>query len=328
MRLLPFFAGEWSGVLALGVGGAGQEFAPAAGPDDHRAFTFVADLIGFLRLLPLFAGEWSGILAFGVAAAGQELSVTSHLDEHGTFAFFAEDVGLLGLFAGDRPGVLAFGVGTAGKEPAGPPRLDLHGLATEIADYPGSLIGDGVRGFVYGLLEGFVKVTDDGHPLPLPAGNLVELPLHLGGKAEVHDVREVIAEEDVDPKAEFSRVYATFLFAYVPAVLDGGEGRGVCTGPAYAVLLQGLDKGGFRVARGRLSEVLLLFKAEEIKGLSSGEVGEGGLFVGGLVIGVFVVEGEETGEDCDGARDSEQVDGRLRDSLIVFGVYMDGGLVD
>src|SRR5689334_6285017 len=63
-QLLDELRGDLGGVLALGIAGAAEEFAAAAGADDHGlAAVFAVDVGGDVLELPVAAGGGDGVVA-------------------------------------------------------------------------------------------------------------------------------------------------------------------------------------------------------------------------------------------------------------------------
>ena len=81
--------GEGFGVFALGVGAAGEEFAPTGVLDHHGGAALVADLIRRFGLFRFGAVEIAAVAALGEVAAGDELPVAPFAFEQLRSAFGA-----------------------------------------------------------------------------------------------------------------------------------------------------------------------------------------------------------------------------------------------
>src|SRR5262249_511371 len=128
------------------------------------------------------------------------------LDDHRLAALVTGDVGLAdgrgGAVLGQVPGPLALGVAIAGQEPPVlAPLLDHHPLPALVAADVGLLRARLPRADLLGLVEllpeALVEALQELDALELAGADLVELLLHLGGEAGVHEV-EVGPDQAVD----------------------------------------------------------------------------------------------------------------------------------
>src|SRR5215212_8581479 len=286
------------GEVAVGVAVAAVEGLAALGPlgDDLALAALGTDAV---RLL----AQVLDALALGVVGAAQERPEAAAALDHRLAALGAGHVGQLGLgllggllgrLVGVAP-VLAVRVAAAGQEPAVPaPLADQLGpglLAAGGADLVGRLLGprDLLLALGDGALDLLEEGPDDRLPRLGPAGDAVQVLLHLGGEAEVDDLGEDVGEQVGDHDADVLGVEALAVQADVLAVHQGRDGRRVGRRTADAVLLQRLDQAGLAVAGRRLGEVLLGGELDQPQHLARDQLGQGAGLLLGLVVAALQV---------------------------------------
>ena len=186
----------------------------------------VAQALLDVGLLPEFASrfphEFSGgqrqrVAAGGEVGAGEELAVAAHLVDHHRPALFAGNVGHL-ILNGD--------------------------------------LFDAGLGLFQILFKWPVEVAHDGVPVHLSLFHVVEFLLHVGGELYVDDVGEVLAHQIVDDLAQFRGDEALVLARHIAAGDDGGDGRRVGGGAAYALFLQRAHQRSLRVRRAAVDDAV------------------------------------------------------------------------
>ena len=109
------------------------------------------------------------------------------------------------------------------------------------------------------LLVSAVELADEIEPVPLAAGNLIEVLFHLGGELDVDEIAEVTAQQARDRKRRETGHERLALPEDVAAALDGPDRRRVGRRAADAEPLELLDERGFgeprRAARCRGASV-------------------------------------------------------------------------
>src|SRR5215218_7238646 len=287
------------GEVAVRVAVAAVEGLAALGPlGDDLALAALGT--GPVRLL----AQVLDAAALGVVRAAQERPEAAAALDHRLAALGASHVGQLGLgllggllgrLVGVAP-VLAVRVAAAGQEPAVPaPLADQLGaglLAAGGTELVGGLLGP--RDLLLALGDGALDLVEEGldERLPRlgPAGDPVQVLLHLGGEAEVDDLREHVGQEVGDHDADVLGVEPLVVQPHVLAVHQGGDGRRVGRGPADAVLLQRLDQAGLGVAGRRLGEVLLGGELDQLQHLADDQLGQGAGLLLGLVVAALQVD--------------------------------------
>ena len=121
---------------------------------------------------------------------------------------------------------------------------------------------------------------------------LVQIVLHLGGEAHVHELGEMVAQLGTDDVAQIGGREVLVFQPHVFAFLDGGNDGGVGGGAADAQLFQFAYQRGFGVARGGLGELLFLLQLLERDHLAFLERRQGAVFF----IGALGHDGEEARE--------------------------------
>ena len=146
------------------------------------------------------------------------------------------------LVAGVVRGIPARGV--AGTREELPGFAELHGqrLAALGAGDIGHRIGFGLAhalgGFEQRGIEIVVEVAEQGHPVLLAFGHLVEQFFHVRGEAHVHKRLEVLAQPVAHHAAQVRGREMLFLQRHVVAVLKGGDDRGISGRAADAELFR------------------------------------------------------------------------------------------
>ncbi len=178
------------------------------------------------------------------------------------------------------------------------------------------------------------------HPVALAARDGVKVVLHSGGEVVIDVLGEMVAEEVGNCASDVSWAEApTFEFDVLPEQ-QGLDDAGVGRGSADAVLLQGLDQGGFGIARGRFGEMLFGANGGQWKGVAGCHGWQFATFVVVLAAlavlalfvdsqeariddrgaagaeGMFVAAGEFNGDRVEGGGDHLAGDGALPDKLV------------
>ncbi len=118
------------------------------------------------------------------------------------------------------------------------------------------------------------------------AGDLVEDVLELGGEAVVDQPAEVLLHQADDAERDPGRHERRALLVDVAAVLDGADDRGVGGRPPDLALLQLLDEAGLGEAGRRLGLVAGRAELVDGDGVALRDVGQLGLLVVALLVGV------------------------------------------
>src|SRR5438270_4574021 len=244
-------------VLALGVIGAGGEFAEAPLLDDEirsaaRAL-LVEDLIRLGRLQAPLLGrnQLPRRLALGVSRAREELAEASALEDHRLAAVLAR---LDLLFAAFRFRLLlleltrvrALRIRAARDEGAELADLDQHRRSAALADLVGLHAFLEVLHLLAGareiLLVLLVELLERVDVIGLPLLDLVEILFEVARVGDVDDVVEALGQEIGDHHAEHRRLEAPVILADVVAVLEHADDRGVGARTADAVFLELQDR--------------------------------------------------------------------------------------
>ena len=191
------------GVVAVGVSVAAvEQFAVARLALNQTTFTAFgaghAGIFGFFQGFDVFA--------LGIVGAADEFAETAFFIHQlaaafGAFAPFYDGGlfgGLGGFFGGfvEVAGVVAIGVAGAGDETATFAEFDLQlvlaAFGAGFVQLFGGDFGALDAGFFLNLfVEALPEFVHHGNPLPLAAGNVVELVFKLGGEIVVHVLGEV-----------------------------------------------------------------------------------------------------------------------------------------
>ena len=224
------------GVIALGVGGAGEEDLALAGFFLQQC-ALAALGTGHPRVLGAFQGL--DVSALGIAGAADELAVLAALDLQGGAAVGAgaplhqfRGGGFLALGLRQVPGVIALGILGAADEATVAAQANREGGAALGAGLVQGLLGnvaalDVLLDVIDALLEGLPELLQQWHPLLLAAGDGVEFVLQSGGEVVVDVGGEVLGEEAVDHPSHVRGQETLLVEDHVFPLLEGGDDAGV-----------------------------------------------------------------------------------------------------
>src|SRR6478609_10309153 len=217
-----------AGPLALGVLGAGQEFAEAAGLDDHRRLAEMALLVG---------------LAVRGALLLERLGVITPLALRLADPLLLGEVAHAGEVRPETPALeLELGIALG----AGPRIGDAEAAEDQLLDVDRLEV----------LEEGAVELGHHFLPGHIPFLDPVEVLFHPRREGHVEDVGELLDHRLLDQLAELGREEAPGLDLHVLARGERRDDRRVGRRAADAEALELLDQARFREAGRRLGEVL------------------------------------------------------------------------
>ena len=171
-------------------------------------------------------------------------------------------------------------------------------------------------------MEAGIEFLQNALPAALTCLDLVELLFHVGGEFNTDDIGEAIHHQAVHHLAELRRRELFVGLNDVFAILNRGDDRRVGRRPADALFLHRTHQRRFRIACGRLGEVLLLVKAGGRERLAGGKVGQRGIELFLLVVAAFLINGGKSGEfhALMGCTEDMAAAGRLDRRHVVQGV--------
>ena len=152
-----------------------------------------------------------------------------------------------------------------------------------------------------------VETAQHGKPGLLPVGHKVEDFFHPGGEVEIDQVAEVVFEQADHRKTQPGGDQRGTPFHHVAPVLNGGDDAGIRGGSADSAFFQGFHQAGLGVARGRFGFVAGGGDVCEIDDVALGQHRQSGSAGGTVVllVGAFLVGGQEAREQHDGAGGAE-----------------------
>ncbi len=247
-------------------------------------------------------------------------------------------VGRRGQLAGEA----AFGIVRAADE--GPELADLQRQHPRSAGWaqarvrPVALVGEDVRAqrlvqrvehvggaqlgdLADGGVEVLPEVAEELLPVQLAVRHQVQLLFQRGGEVVLHVAAEELLEERGDQAALVLGNEALLVHADIFAVAQHGQHRGVGRRPADAQLFHLLDQAGFRIARGRLGEVLVGAGVQHLGGRAFFDHRQAGAVLVALVVAAFLVDGQIAWEQDDLA-------GGAHAGLAVGALQVDSGALD
>ena len=281
----------------------------AAAVEDRAEPAPLLDQLALSALRARHAGRDGWVLldvpAIRIAAAPGERSVPADLALELPAALGAGLVEHLGLgtnAAVHVADVAALGVVGAADELAVSTELDLElpGLAPLSRTQRAGLVEllaeplERVLGLLERALEGTVELLEHRDLAQVALGDVVELPLHVGGEGDVDHVGEVLDQLVGHDLARIGGLEPLLLERHVLAALDRLDDRGVRRRPPDAELLERLHERGFGVSRRRLREVLLGEHLEHAQHLLDRERRKGLLRVlVGTLVAALLVDADE-----------------------------------
>src|SRR5690606_38667363 len=136
-------------------------------------------------------------------------------------------------------------------------RLTGRRVDAELARFGNVFARDGFVDEVDLLLELLPEALEHRNPFLFAVGNVVQVVFHLGGEAVVDIVLEITREKAIDDLAEVRRHETSIHELRVLLAEQGLNDRRIRGRAPDAILFQRFDEARFRIARRRLSEVLL-----------------------------------------------------------------------
>ena len=109
-----------------------------------------------------------------------------------------------------------------------------------------------------------VEIGDYLMPVGAALLNFIEVGLHLGRKAYVHYVVEVVHEHVGYLIGDLCGDHVFAVLFHIVPLCEHGDYAGVRRGPAYALLLHGLYERRVGIPCGRTGELLLLGKVGKV----------------------------------------------------------------